>query len=133
MAIDVTITDNSDLFRDALPEQVEQALIAIGEEAESYAKDTLTKLKAVDTGRLRASVTFKTETAQGTPEAEAKEGDADARGNPEKYSVYIGTNVEYASIIENGTSKREKRPFLRPAAANNTDRYKKLIEAALKD
>ena len=30
MAIDVKITDNSDQFLDALPEQIEQALTAIG-------------------------------------------------------------------------------------------------------
>lgn len=109
MAIDVTITDNSDLFRDALPQQIEQALIAIGQTAESYAKDYC----PVDTGRLRNSITH----------------GVDMSDN----SAVIGTNVEYAEFVEMGTSKRDPKPYLRPAAANHTDEYKAKVQAALKD
>ena len=103
---DVTITDNSDAFKDALPEQIERALIAIGLAAESHAKE----LCPVDTGRLRNSISHET--------------DSD--------SVYIGTNVEYAAFVELGTSRMKARPYLRPAAETYTNEYRALAEQALK-
>ena len=106
MAIEVSITDNTDEFKDALPEQIERALIAIGATAEGYAKEKC----PVDTGRLRNSISYAT--------------DDD--------SVYIGTNVEYAAYVELGTSKSKARPYLKPAAENHTNEYRSLAESALR-
>jgi HK97 gp10 family phage protein len=108
MAIDVKITDNSDKFLDTLPEQIEQALIAIGLTAESYAKADC----PVDTGRLRNSIT-------------------NAVRVDEK-SVYIGSNVSYAAFVELGTSRMKARPYLKPAATQHSAEYKSLAEQALK-
>lgn len=108
MAIDVKITDNSDEFLKALPEQIEQALTAIGLTAESYAKQEC----PVDTGRLRNSITNAVETGE--------------------QSVYIGSNVEYAAFVELGTSRMKARPYLKPAATEHTAEYKSLAEQALK-
>ena len=105
--MDVKITNNADKFRDALPEQIEQALIAIGLTAESYAKSDC----PVDTGRLRNSITH------------------EVRMN--ENAVYIGSNVEYAAFVEIGTQRMKARPYLRPAAANHTEEYKGLVKQAL--
>lgn len=75
MKVDVTITDNSGEFLNALPEQIEQALTAIGITAESYAKD----ICPVDTGRLRNSITHAVDMSEN--------------------AAYIGTNVEYATFV----------------------------------
>lgn len=69
----VVIKDNSEEFLKALPEQLEQALTAIGLTAESYAKQEC----PVDTGRLRNSITHAVEAGE--------------------QAVYIGSNVEYAA------------------------------------
>ena len=108
MAIDVKITDNSGKFLDALQDQIEQALTAIGLTAESYAKADC----PVDTGRLRNSIT-------------------NAVRAGEK-AVYIGSNVEYAAYVELGTSRRKATPYLKPAATEHTAEYKSLAEQALK-
>lgn len=108
MAIDVKITDNSDKFLDALSEQIEQALTAIGLTAESYAKRDC----PVDTGRLRNSITNAVRADEKT--------------------VYIGSNVEYAAYVELGTSRMKARPYLKPAATEHTAEYKSLAEQALK-
>lgn len=108
MAIDVKITDNSGEFLNALPEQLEQALIAIGLTAESYAKADC----PVDTGRLRNSITNAVEVGE--------------------QSVYIGSNVEYAAFVELGTSRMKARPYLKPAATQHNAEYKSLAEQALK-
>ena len=120
MAIDVKITDNSDEFLKALPEQIEQALIAVGITAENNAKREITravydtpesKSGYVRTGRLRNSLTHSV-------------------AMNEK-AVYIGSNVEYAAFVELGTSRMRARPYLRPAVANYTDEYKNLVKQAL--
>lgn len=120
MAIDVKITDNSDKFLDALPEQIEQALIAIGLAAETNAKKKVTEVvyntppspNYARTGRLRNSITHAVEAGE--------------------QSVYIGSNVEYAAFVELGTSRMKARPYLKPAATEHTAEYKALAEQALK-
>lgn len=104
--MDVKITNNADKFRDALPKQIEQALIAIGMTAETYAKRDC----PVDTGRLRNSITH------------TYDGD----------SAYIGTNVEYGKYVELGTTRMKKRPFLAPAATQHNEEYKNIAKQALK-
>lgn len=106
--MEVVIKDNSDEFLKALPEQIEQALTAIGLTAESYAKQEC----PVDTGRLRNSITHAVETGE--------------------QAVYIGSNVEYAAFVELGTSRMKARPYLKPAATEHTAEYKSLAEQALK-
>jgi hypothetical protein len=71
--MDVTITNNADKFRDELPNRIEQALIAIGLTAETYAKRDC----PVDTGRLRNSISH----------------------TYDEDSAYIGSNVEYAAFV----------------------------------
>ena len=73
--MEVVIKDNSEEFLKALPEQIEQALTAIGLTAETYAKQEC----PVDTGRLRNSITHAVETGE--------------------QAVYIGSNVEYAAFV----------------------------------
>ena len=119
MAIDVKITDNSDEFLKALPEQIEQALTAVGITAENNAKREITRAvydtpespSYVRTGRLRNSLTHSVEMNE--------------------KAVYIGSAVEYAAYVELGTSRMRARPYLRPAVTNYTDEYKNLIKQAL--
>lgn len=120
MAIDVKITDNSDKFLDALPEQIEQALIAIGITAEAKAKEEVDRVvydtppspNYVRTGNLRNRITHEVLTGEN--------------------AVVIGERLSYAPFVELGTSRMKPRPFLKPAIVNNVDEYKKLAEQALK-
>ena len=117
--IEISLTDNSNLIKDALEDQVEQALIAVGITAENNAKREITRAvydtpeskSYVRTGRLRNSLTHSV-------------------AMNEK-AVYIGSAVEYAAYVELGTSKMRARPYLRPAVTNYTDEYKNLIKQAL--
>lgn len=56
--ITVTIDDHSDEVLAALENAIERGAMAIGEKAVTYAKDNLTRQNAVDTGRLRNSITY---------------------------------------------------------------------------
>ena len=67
----------------ATAEQKLRALEAVGIQAEGDVKDEITDLGAVDTGRLRGSI------------AHQVDGD----------SVEVGTNVDYAIYVHEGTGK----------------------------
>ena len=103
--------DNSNLIKEELTRRIPIILNALGIEAEGNAVDEITFLGAVDTGRLRGSISH------------AVAGD----------STYIGTNVEYAPYVELGTYKMASRPFLRNAISKHVDEYKQLILDGLKD
>lgn len=73
-----------------------------------------TRLAAVDTGRLRGSITHRIN----------------------NYEALIGTNVEYAPYVELGTSRMAAQPYLEPALSNNKGNITKVlrneIEKAIK-
>ncbi len=137
--IDVNITDNSDEVRRAFSEALEKALMEMGIEAEAHAKEIITAKGAIDTGRLRNSITWAIggEKANiSSYSADRGEGGGTYEGTAPKRSepaVYIGTNVEYAPWVEAGTSRMAKRPFLRPAVMDFRDEYKEILENNLKN
>lgn len=113
MSINVTfdMDNNVGVVKEELASKVPNILEALGIEAEGNAVTEITEMEAVDTGRLRASISH------------AIDGD----------DVYIGTNVEYGPYVELGTSKMAPRPFLHDAIANYTDDYKAIVESHLKE
>lgn len=120
--IDIRMTDNSREIEREFESAVERALTQIGLRAERFAKEELSKPKPhadgtnrpnVDTGNLRNSISSKVQ----------------MRG---ENSVYIGTNVEYAPYVELGTSRMAKFPFIKPAASEHSDVYRRILEDELK-
>jgi HK97 gp10 family phage protein len=95
----------------ATDEAITTALEAIGEQAEGNVADEITRVGAVDTGRLRNSI--------GSRVVEK--------------TVYVGTNVEYAPYVELGTVKMAKRPYLRPGMENNLREYQDILVEVLKN
>lgn len=105
------IQDNTAQVQSAIGSALERGLEGVGLAAESLAK----ALCPVDTGRLRNSITHKVESGE--------------------KAVYIGTNVKYAVYVEfreDVTHTTGQAHFLRDAATDNADRYKKIIESALR-
>lgn len=100
--------DNAQRIADAIDQALAKALEEVGLVAEGYAK----KACPVDTSRLINSITHQV--------------------RPSEKSVYIGTNVEYAPYVELGTSRMKPQPFLRPAAKDHENTYKKIFESNLK-
>lgn len=80
------------------------------EKSKDLVKETAYKIEAdakrlapVDTGRLRASINTDFE----------KDG----------LAAEIGTNVEYAEFVEDGTSKSPAQPYMKPAAFKNEEPF----------
>lgn len=122
--------DNTDAVIRASRDQIKKALEECGLAAERYAKEKC----PVDTGNLRNSITHQ------------MDGDN---------KVLIGSNTSYAAYVELGTGKytdggrknswvyedskgnwhmtngQKARPYLKPALANHTDEYAKIIRENL--
>lgn len=135
---DIEIIDNSDKVLEELETAMEAALESVGQQGVSHAKKNITEAGRVDTGALRNSISH-------------------AVVKKEK-AVYIGTNVEYAVFNEMGTGvhleggggrqtpwsyqdakgnwhrTRGMKPihFLKRAASEHGEEYKKIIEQQLK-
>lgn len=101
----IRITDNSDLVGEEFQQACERALTRIGLQAETYAKREC----PVDTGNLRNSIT----------------------NAVDDKSAYVGTNVEYAPYVELGTSRAKAQPFIKPAATEHSDVYKRIVQDEL--
>ena len=128
----ITLEDHSKEVLAAMESACAVALEMCGLAAEDYAK----RLCPVDTGNLRNSITHTVDTAE--------------------KSAYVGTNSEYAVYVEMGTGqyvaggrptpwvyKDEKgnwhmthgqraQPYIKPAVADHSAQYKKIIEQTLK-
>ena len=107
---DIKFTSNVNDILSALEKGKHNALTAIGSTAETHTKDNITADDLIDTGRLRNSISY------------AVDGEA----------AYIGTNVEYAPYLELGTKKIAAHHYLKRAATDHKDEYKKLAVEAIK-
>lgn len=98
--------NNADEVIADMNRKIERGLTKCAMQAVRYAKQDC----PVDTGNLRNSISYQ------------------VRGN----AAYIGTSVEYAPYVEFGTGTMTERPYLRPAAANHSNEYKKIIRDEMK-
>jgi len=103
----VTLTDNSKQAKDQLKKNKEKALTMIGIKWQEIATKEITALGAVDTGRLRASLTYQPDLMN--------------------ERVIVGTNVEYAPYVEFGTIRMASRPYLSNSILNYIDDYLNIV------
>ena len=130
--MNVQFTDNSKEVLEAMQQAAVRALEKCGLTAEGYAK----RLCPVDTGNLRNSITHTVD--------------------EEEPAAYIRSNVEYSAYVELGTGKyvsggrptpwvyqdekgnwhrtngQKAQPYLKPAVADHSNTYRKIIEDELK-
>lgn len=144
----------------------EKALVAAGFQLESYIKRHFTGLSkssiaankaikrmggkvvhaasspgqppAVDTGRLRASISTNwTQSGMARGRVDSKALEEDGIGNPGgkninpfsggQFKVAVGTNVDYGPPLEFGTVNMAARPFMRPAYDFNRNKITKMM------
>ena len=65
-------------------------------------------------GRLKGSITFATASERSNPKGIAKTDDGVSKPSDD-YTLYVGTNVEYAPYVEYGTIKMQAQSYLRTA------------------
>ena len=130
----VTLDDHSDEVLSALDAALARGLEKCGLVAEGYAK----KLCPVDTGNLRNSITHTVTDVN-------------------EQAAYVGSNAEYAAYVELGTGVfypggrqtpwvytdakdnthmthgQRAKPYIKPAVADHTPQYPKIIKSELED
>lgn len=133
----IKVTSHVDEFMKEFAEVLDKAMEEIGLAAQNNATkeinaliyDTPPSPTYVRTGRLRASITYATNTSQGTAGKEADASDYKTHGTPDVGSMHLGTNVEYAPYVEFGTSRNmAERPYLRNSISNHMDEYVEILE-----
>lgn len=143
------IIDNSDEFKKLLSEAQDKILEAWGIETEKNAKIELGKSPVrQDTGLLRNSITYaisgeapkitsyrsESVNKKGEPVNPVKTGSYSGSapmGMPWKKYVYIGTNVEYAEWVHNGTRRMAPNRFIKNAVENNKSKLERIAKAGL--
>lgn len=129
--INISIQDNTELVLKASELQIQQALFKAGENAvrsvvDYMSKPDFTGKDIVDTGRLRASISFATSEFMSNPNEDGINFKAD------KYTTIVGTNVEYANYVELGTSKQLARHFLLNGINDSLNETRNDIEEIMK-
>lgn len=99
------VQDNTEEVSLAIKQAIRSALREIGERAVGYATDIV----PVRTGNLRSSIAYDADDSQ----------------------VIIGSDVTYASYVEEGTYRMRPRPYLRPAMVNHLGEYREIIRRAM--
>jgi HK97 gp10 family phage protein len=131
--VDVKIENNTAKVLGEFGSAMGRALYAIGVEAQGdvvkyMSKPDFTGRDIVDTGRLRGSISFVTPDAEsGVYDNNADSSDA-LSGKGEENTVIIGTNVEYANYVNNGTRKQRARKFMENGIEPNWDKYQKIAK-----
>lgn len=109
---DVKIEDHSSEYLEDVDAALDRALEAIGIHIEGEAKEELENTpRRIDTGNLRNSITYQVESSE--------------------KAVYVGTNVEYALYVHEGTVNMAPNRYLKNAVDRNKDQIDKYIKDAL--
>lgn len=139
MRFTIRVENNSQIALGELEKATERVLYAIGVKAVEGSVDAISgryDIKpAVDTGRLRASISFITPTdkgGSGQPKPKNAEAGDDLTGTAEQNTVVVGSNVEYAEKVHNGDSKMAGRPFLREGIDKTKDKMQEQVTKIFK-
>lgn len=137
--------DHTKEIKEQVADRALVALDAVGMQASSLAKMELQKSPMrVDTGLLRNSIThsvsgkpaaigsYSADTPKkGRENSGSYAGSAPAPSTPQQPFVLVGTNVEYALYVHEGTRNMAPNRFIANALRNNTAELEKIIKAVL--
>lgn len=108
----IRVVDHTAEYKNAMSEAVKKALETCGGHLQGEASDELENSpRRVDTARLKNSMTHKVD----------------------ENTLYVGTNVDYAIYVHEGTRRMIPNRFLRNAFVRNEDQIVKIIKDELKD
>ena len=130
--IEIKIEDNSAKFLEELENKLPEIMNGVGNELYKSIYNYMTEDKVVDTGRLRGSISYSTSKKDYKNPMLANKGDDFITGNKEPNSVVYGSNVEYASYVNSGTSRQRARKFIENGTYRAVPQIKKVVETILK-
>ena len=126
-SVKVSVKSHQDEITESIKDAIETALTEIGLVAQRYASESC----PVKTGRLAGSITYATkkEKSDVRPPKDGEANPSDGVSQKQvqdKYTVVIGSNVEYAEIMElkHATNNR----FLTKAANGHRKEYGEILQ-----
>ena len=130
--MEVNLKDNSKQVLDELKRKMPEMLHGVGNELYKSIYNFMTEDKIVDTGRLRGSISYCTPNEDySNPTINNKPNDF-IQGVKEENTVVYGSNVEYASFVETGTSKQRARHYVKTGTYRAVPVIKRVVEQILK-
>lgn len=130
--ITIEIKDNSKAVLDELQRKTPELLNAIGNELYKNIYNFMTEDKVVDTGRLRGSISYSTKYNDYNNPMSANQPNDFIKGVTEDNTVVYGSNVEYASFVNSGTSRQRARKFMENGTSRAVPQIKEVVENILK-
>lgn len=128
----INIQDNSDVVLKELERKMPEILNANGNEIYKGIYNFMTEDNVVDTGRLRGSISYSTPYGDYKNPMMFNKSDDYIQGVREKDTVVFGSNVEYASFVNSGTSRQRARKFLETGTYRAIPQCKRVTEDILK-
>jgi hypothetical protein len=132
MDFKIEIEDNSGEVLKELESKMPELLNAMGNELYKSITDFMVEDKIVDTGRLKGSISYSTPYTNYKNPSLANTPNDFIQGVNEKDSVVYGSNVEYASYVETGTSRQRARNYIKTGTTRAVPQIKKVVEIILK-
>ena len=135
MSADIEIKDNTKKALDLIAHAKKTALESVGSNVATYAATSQTM--PVITGRAKNSITWVMKgEKEGTKftyfDDKGEKFDYDIGTGAEEDSVYVGSNVKYFPLIENGGVGRAGKHVLRNAVNGHKEEIKNTIADAFK-
>lgn len=140
-------TDNSPQAKKEMEGKIRKALTAVGIQAASAAREEIQKSpKRIDTGLLRNSITYAMDgegAATSSYKADKASKYSGKRPEPGTYTgkaeketegkaaVYVGSNVNYAVYVHEGTDRMAANRFIKNAVENNASELIEIIKTQL--
>lgn len=132
MDIEIKIEDNSQKILSELDKKMPEILDGLGNELYKSIYDFMTSDNVVDTGRLRGSISYSTPFKDYSNLTLANKPQDAIKGIRQKDTVVYGSNVEYASFVNSGTSKQRARKFIENGTYRAVPQMKAVVEKILK-
>lgn len=123
--------DNTEILFNAMGKKKEEILFEIGLKWQEIVKKIITEQEEVDTGRMRASMSFITNKRKSpnTRVANSKSKDFLDGTTSNEGTLIVGSNVEYAQWNE---FHNRKGAFLKPSLLRSKEEFKRIAESVLR-
>lgn len=132
MNIELKIEDNSSLVLQELEKKMPEMLNATGTELYKSITNFMVEDNIIDTGRLKGSISYSTPYNNYNAPSVANTPNDFIKDVKERNTVVYGSNVEYASFVETGTSRQRARHYLKTGTNRAVPIIKKVVENILK-
>ena len=130
--IQIKVEDNTDKVIKQLDTLTPLLLNAIGSELYKNITNFMTEDDIIDTRRLIGSISYCTPFEDYKNPNLANTSNDYVNGVKEKDTVLYGSNVEYASYVETGTSRQRARKYLETGTYRALPEIKQALERLLK-